>query len=36
MFDKVRGEMAGVIRDWEGPLNQGTPEKVDVINEDAS
>ncbi|KAJ6050158.1 uncharacterized protein N7446_005599 [Penicillium canescens] len=36
MFDKVRGEMACVIRDWEGPLNQATPEKVDVIDEDAS
>lgn len=36
IFDKVRGEMAGVIRDWESPLNEATPEKVDVINEEAS
>lgn len=36
ILDKVRGEMAGVIRDWESPLNEATPEKVDVINEEAS
>ncbi|KAJ5465958.1 hypothetical protein N7530_009745 [Penicillium desertorum] len=36
IFDKVRGEMAGVIRDWESPLTEATSEKVDEINEETS
>ena len=36
IFDKVRGGMADVIRDWECPSTEDTIAKAEEINEEAS